>query len=139
MGATMMDGICPMGVRGTTVAASDIDGGISLTFVTPTGDVSELRRRVRRMAQMHEAGCGIISQRGTMMAGRSTSGSTSGSATASADDLDQGARLVLKPADPGQLDSFRQQVRLCVEHLKHGECPMTVPSTGSADAPSNGP
>jgi hypothetical protein len=77
-GATMMDGICPMSVQGTTVTASDIDGGIALTFVTPTGDVSELRRRVHRMAEM-------------------------------------------------------EQVRVCVEHLKRGECPMTMPSTESSD------
>jgi hypothetical protein len=132
-GATMMDGICPMSVQGTTVTASDIDGGIALTFVTPTGDVSELRRRVHRMAEMHETGCGIMGQRGTMMAGRKMSDSTSGSAIASADDVDHGARLVLEPADPGQLGSFREQVRVCVEHLKRGECPMTMPSTESSD------
>ncbi len=51
--AGMMAAMCPMQVPGTNVAAAEIDGGIGLTFTTTTGDVAELRQRVRSMAEMH--------------------------------------------------------------------------------------
>jgi hypothetical protein len=47
-----MAGMCPMAVEGTTARAGDVEGGAAIVFTT-TGDVSELRRRVARMAQMH--------------------------------------------------------------------------------------
>jgi len=49
----MMGGACPMQVPGTTVTATDVEGGVALSFTTSTGDVVDLRQRVRRMAEMH--------------------------------------------------------------------------------------
>src|SRR5436305_9057260 len=52
-GATTAEGgMCPMQVSGTTVQAEDTSSGAALVFKT-TGDVSELRNRVRHMADMH--------------------------------------------------------------------------------------
>ena len=44
-----MAATCPMAVEGTTARAEDVDGGAAMAFTT-TGDVTELRRRVARMA-----------------------------------------------------------------------------------------
>ncbi len=49
----MMAGMCPMKVEGTTAVASEVEGGMGLSFTTTTGNVAELRQRVRRMAEMH--------------------------------------------------------------------------------------
>jgi hypothetical protein len=56
--AGMME-MCPMRVPGTTVSVSDTDGGVAVVFKT-TGDVNELRHRVRHMAEMHDT----ITQKG---------------------------------------------------------------------------
>ena len=45
--------MCPMHVAGATVSAKDTDSGAALVFMTKTGDVAELRRRVRQMAEWH--------------------------------------------------------------------------------------
>lgn len=124
----MMDGICPMTVPGTTVAVREVEGGIALAFTTSTGDVSELRRRVHRMADMHETGCGMMPGHTTMMAGGKIYGGMMDSTTASADDVDHGARLVLKPSDLDELDSFRQLIRACAARMQQGTCPTMMPS-----------
>lgn len=49
-----MAAMCPMQVKDTKVEASDTDQGAALTFTTK-GDVTELRRRVTAMADMHNA------------------------------------------------------------------------------------
>ncbi|MGZ3459544.1 MAG: hypothetical protein ACXU86_13705, partial [Archangium sp.] len=61
-----MAAMCPMQVQGTKVEASNTDTGAALTFTTQ-GDVTELRRRVSAMAQMHNehhAGQGMHAQGG---------------------------------------------------------------------------
>ena len=50
---TSMPGMCPMEIPGTKVVANEIEGGIRLSFTTTTGDIADLRRRVRQMAKMH--------------------------------------------------------------------------------------
>jgi len=129
-----------MQVQGTTVAAADVEGGVGLSFTTKTGDVAELRRRVARMAEMHNqhggqmmmgghgappAGTGEEHQHGAgpgngpqpgdgpqghagggMMMGGGTMGGGGmmmPPANASVEDIDGGARLVLRPKDAAQL------------------------------------
>jgi hypothetical protein len=46
------DPSCPVAVPGTSVTVEDTSTGAAMVFVT-TGDVSELRKRVAAMAQMH--------------------------------------------------------------------------------------
>ena len=43
---------CPMRVSGTTVTSSDVEEGVALYFTT-SGDVNELRQRVRELATTH--------------------------------------------------------------------------------------
>ena len=132
---------CPMFVEGTTVKAEEADGGAALAFTT-TGDVGELRRRVARMAEMHNA----RQTRRQMMMGQS--GPTTGSrgqasdgpdqaaprgmmmrmvpATARAEETSGGARIVFTPQDPGDVGALQQQVTQRVKHMKPGQCPMMM-------------
>lgn len=53
---------CPMALEGTTVRSEEVAGGASIVFST-TGDVTELRRRVAAMVDMHNkhpGGCGMM-------------------------------------------------------------------------------
>ncbi len=52
-GMEMPGGMCPTQVPGATVSSTDVEGGVALDFKTGTGDVAELRQRVRRMADMY--------------------------------------------------------------------------------------
>lgn len=157
--AGMMAAMCPMQVPGTMVAATEVEGGIGLSFTTATGDVAELRRRVHRMAEMHNqpgghtmmgspgapspgadaehqhgAGAGTSHEgggRGGMMKG---SGMMMPAASASVQDVEGGARLVLQPKDSAQLGALREHVRMKAQRMVAGECPMMSHGSGGEHA-----
>jgi len=148
-----MAGMCPMAVEGTTARAEDVEGGAAMVFTT-TGDVSELRRRVARMAEMHNRhhgeghghGMGMHGaqdgsrghqhggaqegdeprQGGGMQGGM---GMTGGGmmpppSTARSEEVEGGARLVLTPRDPAELARLREHVGQHSEMMASGRCPM---------------
>ena len=140
--AGMME-MCPMRVPGATVSVADTEGGVAVVFKT-TGDVAELRRRVRHMAEMHNrhhaegtmACCqgmmgggrdaGATPEQGGrgMMMGGSHAGMVP--AMAAAEDVEGGARIVLTPKDSAQLGALRTHVRDHAERMGRGECPMMM-------------
>jgi hypothetical protein len=130
-----MMGMCPMKVPGTTASVADTGDGVAISFTTPsTGDVAELRRRVRHMAEMHDRPHGMM--RGGAMAvpkeatppprtsGMGMSRMKMVPSTAAAEDVEGGARIVLVPRDPAQLAELRQHARDHVGQMSRGECPM---------------
>lgn len=140
----MMAGMCPMKVEGTTAVASEVEGGMGLSFTTTTGNVAELRQRVRRMAEMHNQPGGMMGgsdaehQHGTQ-AGHEGGMKMGGgmmmpSATASAEDIEGGARLVLQPKDLAQLGALREHVRMKAQRMAGGECPMMALGGGGEPA-----
>jgi hypothetical protein len=152
--ASMMAGKCPMQVPGTTVAATEVDGGMGLAFTTTTGDVAELRQRVRHMAEMHNqpGGHKMMGSQGTAAPGAGAKhqhGSQAGAghggmmmgggrmmpaATASAEDIESGARLSLQPKDPAQLGALSEHVRMKAQRMAAGHCQMMSP--GSVGEPA---
>jgi hypothetical protein len=145
----MMEGMCPMKVAGVTVSASDVEGGVSVAFTTATGDISDLRARVRRMAEMHGhlghrhdggghlshghgagAGQGMMSDKPDggasepgMMKGCMGKGGGMHAAGATVEDVEGGARLLLKPKDVADLQALRAHDQQCRERMQRGECP----------------
>ena len=137
-----------MAVPGTTVSAVDLDGAVALEFVT-TGDVAELQRRVAHMADKHaqhaSGGTGSPMQGGGMpdggsmpqdkapmdhgmMGGGMMGGGMMGggmmNATARAEPIPRGARLVLTPKTPEGLETLRQHVHEHAAQAASGRCPM---------------
>src|SRR5262245_13165270 len=100
---------CPMQVPGAEVSIQDTNDGIALTITTSSGDVAELRRRVESMAKMH-SNDGMY---GNMMPFSVTS-----------EEIQNGARLTLKPKDPAKLAEFRSTVRQHAEQMKKHDCSM---------------
>jgi len=154
---------CPMQISGTAVAASDMEGGVGLDFTT-TGDVVELRRRVGRMAEMHDGHghmrmgggtppCAEAEHRHGADEDDDEDGDEDGAghhgsghdgmggrmmmpeATATVEDIEGGARFVLRPTDPAQLVTLREHVHMRAERMADGECPMM--SGGGACHPSD--
>ena len=138
MSEEMMTNMCPMRVEGTKVTTSDVEGGIALAFATPTGDVSDLRRRVQEMADMHNRSermgmggptGGANGHQGMMMSGGMMNGMMGDgmmmpAATAVVEEVPGGSRVILRPKDPAKLDALREHAHKCSERMQRGECPM---------------
>jgi hypothetical protein len=124
MGMGKMGEMCPMQVPGTQVAATDVEGGAAITFTTK-GDASEVRARVHRMADMHNQMAAQPNMHMNMPASQAT-----------VEDIDGGARVVLKAVDPANVDAVRSMAH---EHAQmmasSGECPM-MKMMGKSQAPS---
>ena len=132
-GGDTMDN-CPMHVPGTTVTSANVEGGASMVFTTKAGGVPELRRRVAHMAGQHNernlAGGRMIGGKGMNARGFGSSPRMIGNgmmipaATATAEDIEDGARLVLHSTAPLDLEKLRAHVRRRVSRMDKGECPM---------------
>lgn len=109
-GMGRMAGMCPMEVPGTTVTATDVEGGAAITFATSSGDVDELRQRVHRIAEMHNQ---MHGEGGKVMP----------ATTALVEDIPEGAQIVIRPKDPAQLGAVRERVHKHAEQMAKGECP----------------
>ncbi len=145
----LVNAACPMAVNGAQVTASDTDDGVALTFTTTGGDVSDLRQRVSQMAQMYgmHRGQGHMMWRrmggprgGGMGPGAGMRGGPRGgmgpgarggggvgpmpAMTSRVDNVDNGARLVLTPTDPAQLDALRARARMHAQRMQSGQCWM---------------
>jgi hypothetical protein len=133
--ASDMMAICPMQVPDTTVSATDTLDGEALTFTTSSGQVAELRRRVRAMADMHNQH--HASATTTMQGGTGHGGMMGGAAMghgemmpppsrAAVQDVDDGARIVVAPNEPAQAAHLRSAVRLHAQHMQREGCGMMM-------------
>lgn len=138
----MPPGACPMAVPGTQLAAAETRDGEAVTFTTTPDRAAELRTRVRAMAEMHnrhhQGGDGMGGMHGglhhgEMMGGGSMGSSGGGDAMAmmpppsraAVEDVEGGARLIVTPNDPSDLDRLRSAVRMHAEHMQQsGTCEM---------------
>ncbi len=97
---------CPAVVEGAHVTLDEADGVLSLRFTTTEEDVDELRRRVRAMAEQHNR----MHERMAMT--RRRPASVVPPSFAEVEEIDQGARLVLRPrAEAVEQGARRQPVR----------------------------
>lgn len=130
---------CPMAVPGTQLGVTDTRDGEAVTFTTSPDLAAELRSRVHAMADMHNShhqGGGMEGMHGGMqhggMMGGGSMGSTGGRdammpppSRAAVEDVEGGARLVVTPNDPADLDRLRSTVRMHAEHMRQtGTCKM---------------
>ena len=123
-------GMCPMMMSGATVRASDQQGSAALAFTT-TGDVPELRDRVRRMVDMHNRrhdarGRGEQPPDGVMDGGMMGDRGAMPPATARYEETKSGAWMVLIPDEPRQLGVLRDRLHRHAQAMNEGECPMMM-------------
>jgi hypothetical protein len=133
-----MAATCPMAVAGTSARAEDVDGGAAIAFTT-TGDVTELRRRVAHMAEMHARHHG--EGHGPMMGNDSKMGTMGhgmmmAAAQARSEDIEAGARIVLTPNEPAELARLREHTRQHAEKMASGQCPMMSMHEGAGAQPA---
>jgi hypothetical protein len=125
---------------------------------TTTGDVVELRRRVRLMAEMHDKHRGGEANEGMTMGGGMMDGGTTDAgmtkdggmmgmmgggmmpaSTARAEDVEGGARLLLTPRDLDELGALRAHGRQHVSQMSSGKCPMMSMHPDAPDATAPAP
>lgn len=99
-----------MHVAGVSVAYEDTADGAAIVFTTDQGEVAELQSRVAKKAEHHND-----------PGHKRAEGHVPHSARA--DNVERGARLVMTPADPKDLEALRAHVREHVEHMQKGGCP----------------
>jgi hypothetical protein len=115
--------LCPMEVPSATVRAVDIEIGAALVFATGGpygGDVADLRRRVRHMADIHDLHRDWIAARMPERALLPPS-------RRHVDDEPSGARIVFEPGDPARMGELRESVRSEARRLQAGMCPIAMP------------
>ncbi len=136
-----MMAMCPMGVPGTQVSAIDTADGEALDFTTTPDQVAELRSRVHAMAEMHNRhhASGDVGVRGHGMHGHEgmRGGMMEGGgpekrgmmmpppSRAVAEDLANGARLVVTPNEAADLQKLQSAVRMHAQHMTQSGCGMT--------------
>ncbi len=115
---------CPTEVPGTIVNVDRFDGGIALVFTTLIGDVNDLRARVHHTAEAMER------QRTTGQAPLAADAQPFGDvpATATAIDIDSGARLELRPVSEDDLDRLRTAAEQRATQLASGQCARQEPA-----------
>lgn len=155
-----MGEVCPTQSPGTRVTSANVEGGGAMVFTADPSDVADVREQTRRMAARHneryalggmmldghsrgapvadpyrgpgaEPGRDRGDQGGMMMAG----GMMMPAASASVEEIDSGARLILRPTDPALLEALRHHVRIRVERMAHGECPLMSPGADGTFGP----
>lgn len=129
-----MKGMCPMSVPGTRLGAEDTTTGEALTFTTSPDQSSALREKVHAMADMHNrhhaSGEGH-SGMGGMMPGGMGAGGMSGMqmpppSHATVEDLPDGARILVTPNDPADLQRLQSIVRGHAEQMRQNGCGMMM-------------
>ena len=129
-----MAGMCPMSVPGTKVAVANTATGASLTFTTSTDQASAVREKVYGISEAHNRrlASGDAVQGGMGSAGGVMDGGMMGEGMAglpmpppsrtTVEDLYDGARIVMTPVDPADLQQLRDTVRRRVEHMQQHGC-----------------
>jgi hypothetical protein len=115
--------LCPLDVPDSTVRAEDDDRGAALAFTTTGiygGDVAEVRRRVRELADMKNH------YRDWLIA-RMPDRATLPPARRYLEDLPDGARIIFEVADASSKEELRARVRTEAVRLRAGQCPIAMP------------
>jgi hypothetical protein len=115
--------LCPLDVPDSTVRAEDDDRGAALAFTTTGiygGDVAEVRRRVRQLADMKNH------YRDWLVA-RMPDRATLPPARRYLEDMPNGAKIVFEAGDETTKQELRARVRTEAVRLRGGMCPIAMP------------
>ncbi len=150
--------MCPMQVLGAQVTVNDTSNGVALTFTTTDSErVSDLRERAVAMAEMHNAcmqgtsacphmggqGSQPSAQPGTPSSTPPGAGAYHGGqgrgmvpSTATVEEVDGGARLLMTPINADDADTLRARVRRMASRMSQdNRCPMLQGAHGTGAAP----
>jgi hypothetical protein len=125
--------LCPMEVPDATVRAEDIETGAALVFAVSGiygGDIADLRRRVREMADIHN-------HYRDWMIQRMPDAAKLPPAKRHVDDMPNGARIVFEPGDESGMAELRERVRSEARRIAAGTCPIAMPRDPAPGTPTD--
>jgi hypothetical protein len=119
-------GACPLGIRETLVMASDVPGGVDVTFTSDSSSrADEIRIRVRDVAMSHgpssHAGLGHDGEH-RQNHGHGLKLSEAPRTKVLVEDVESGTRLRLVAVDPDTRDALRARIHQRVEELRTTKC-----------------
>ena len=113
-------GDCPLALPGAQLRSEVTADGVALVFTTGGGDPTELRDRVQRMADQHNAAPAPDSR-------------------AAVEEIDGGARVVFTPSDPARVGVLREEIRVHGKEMASTGCgDGTAPATSAPPASPSG-
>ncbi|HEU5060548.1 MAG TPA: hypothetical protein VFU21_28650 [Kofleriaceae bacterium] len=134
------DNGCPLALPGAQVRSEVTADGVALVFTTTGGDAAELRDRVQRMADRHnaqQAPAGEPDTGGAAGGGDPAGGMSSpegahgvdmhGAARsvpsrAAVEEIAGGARIVFTPSDPAKVGLLREHIRVHGKEMAEADC-----------------
>ena len=108
------DPTCPLLVPGTSLSVEDTTTGAALVFVT-TGDAAAVQARAAALAAVHTKQDGQKGSMGMMF---------SPTSTATASNIDNGARVEFAAKQPADAAKVQSELRMHAGHLTGGTCEM---------------
>lgn len=123
--------VCVMEVPGTGIHVDEIDDGVAVVFDTVDPErIAELRRAVRGLVEAYERGRRVVvehhhSRRGLELARRyrELAGDLP-ALRALVHDVEGGARLEVRAADPAMVALLRDKMRAEAAVMQRGVCPL---------------
>ena len=128
---TPMEDACPAAMDGVRVTVEDTDGGVALRFTGEQADLHELRQRTTALGRTYDT---LPRQAGSPVPTMTPEGRTEPAAGVSAqlrdtpassatvEEIEGGARLILVPEEQAQLDVLRDSVRAHARRMQTGQC-----------------
>jgi hypothetical protein len=147
---TAADTRCPLALPGAQVASEVTSDGVALVFKVAGGDPTDLRDRVQRMADHHnaaqvpgDAGAGKDQKSGMTSGAGSQGMDLHGGAKkvpsrAVVEETAGGARIVFTPADPAHIGLLREQIRVHGKEMATTGCAASEAPAAQAPPPSSG-
>ena len=131
--AAVVRDICPVRVAGTSVAVTNTGTDVTMHFIATTSGVVEVRRRVERLAELRNIepsiGGGDPPMADELEPRRPRGGPLARGiphmvpSEARAEVASDGARLILTPNDPFEIDELLRYVRALGDRMRLGQCP----------------
>lgn len=141
---------CPLALPGAQVSSEVTSDGVALVFTAAAGDAAELKARVHRMADRHNA-AQVPAADGEGAGGSGEGGMTSPEGAhgmdmhagarqvpsrAAVEETASGARIVFTPSDPAKLPVLREQIRVHGKEMATTGCVENRPPMPQAAPPS---
>lgn len=103
---------CPMHVEGTTMALEDTEKGVAMVF-TNSDATADVQERAMQMAEHHPMAM-------------DHHGSTLPDFTVKSEKTDTGARMMMMPSDPADMEAFRAAVHASYDAQGDQQCPIMM-------------
>ena len=126
------DSGCPLALPGAQLRSEVTADGVALVFTTSGGDGAELRDRVQRMADRHNAAAPPVEP--------NAAGKKPPASRAAVEEISGGARVVFTPTDPAQVGVLREHIRVHGKEMAEASCgEPPAPTRVTPTAPSPRP